>query len=120
LGAVALIVSGVGLFGLLAYAVARRTGEIGLRMSFGARAGDVVSMVLRDALRMLAAGCLLGAPCAWALGVLLQSTLFRLEPLDPRTALFSLAVLATVALLAAVLPAWRAARVDPMTALRQD
>jgi predicted permease len=119
-GVVALLLAAVGLGGLLAYMVARRTNELGVRMALGASADDVIRMVLRDSLGMLGAGVLVGLPCAWALGRFLRTALFELEPLDPATTAFSLLALLTVALLAAWLPARRAARIDPMTALREE
>ena len=117
---VALTLAAIGLGGLLAYAVARRTNEIGVRMALGAAAGDVIRMVLRDSLWMVGAGILIGLPCAYAIGRILKTALFRLEPLDPPTAALSFLALLAVALLAAWIPARRAARIDPMTALREE
>jgi predicted permease len=119
-GGLALALSAIGLGGLLAYAVARRSNEIGVRMALGAAAGDVIRMVLRDSLWMVAIGILVGLPCAYAIGRYLKTSLFRLEPLDPSTAAIALMVLLVVALGAAWVPARRAARVDPVVALRQD
>jgi putative ABC transport system permease protein len=119
-GLVALTLAAIGLGGLLAYAVARRTNEIGVRMALGAAAGDVIRMVLRDSLWMVGIGVLIGLPCAYAIGRVLKTALFRLEPLDPWTATLSFFALLMVALLAAWLPARRAARIDPMTALREE
>ena len=119
-GLVALTLSAIGLGGLLAYSVARRTNEIGVRMALGAAAGDVIRMVLRDSLWMVGAGILVGLPCAYAVGRILETSLFQLEPLDPQTAGVSFVALAGVALLASWVPARRAARIDPMSALRRD
>jgi predicted permease len=119
-GLVALVLASVGLAGLLLYAVARRRNEIGVRMALGAAPTDVVRMVLRDSLSLVAIGVLAGLPGAYAIGQLLKSTLFGLEPADPLTTASALAVLAMVAALAAWLPARRAARIDPMTALRDE
>ena len=119
-GVVALLLAAVGLGGLLAYMVARRTNELGVRIALGASRADVIRMVLRDSLGMLAAGALVGLPCAWAVGRFLQTTLFQLQPLDPATTALSFLALLAVALLAAWLPARRAARIDPMTALREE
>jgi predicted permease len=119
-GIVALTLAAIGLGGLLSYAVACRTNEIGVRMALGAAVSDVVRMVVRDSLRMAGAGLLIGLPGAYAVSRLLESTLFKLEPLDPATAALSLGLLTGVALLAAWLPARRAARIHPVTALREE
>ncbi len=119
-GVVALVLAAIGLGGLLAYAVARRTNEIGVRMALGAAAGDVIAMVLRDSIWMVAAGIALGLPCAYAVGRLLQKSLFHLQPADPLTGVLAFAALLVVALLAAWIPARRAASIEPVIALRQD
>jgi predicted permease len=119
-GLVALALAAVGLGGLLAYAVARRTNEIGVRMALGAASGDVIGMVLRDSLWMVGGGILIGLPCAYAIGRVLKNALFRLEPMDSWTMALSFFALLTIALLAAWIPARRAARIDPMTALREE
>jgi predicted permease len=119
-GLVALTLAAIGLGGVLAYAVARRTNEIGVRMALGAAAGDVIRMILRDSFWMVGVGTLIGLPCAYVIGRVLKTSLFRLEPLDPGTALLAFVVLLAVALLAAWFPARRAARIDPMTALREE
>jgi predicted permease len=119
-GLVALALAAMGLGSLLAYAVARRTSEIGIRMALGARSGEVIRMVLQDSLWMVGTGVIIGLPCAYAVGRVLRTALFRLEPLDPRTAAFSFAALLMTALLAAWIPARRAARIDPMIALRDE
>jgi putative ABC transport system permease protein len=89
-------------------------------MALGAAAGDVIRMVLRDSLWMVGAGILIGLPCAYGIASFLKTALFRLEPLDPRTAALSVVALLAVALLAAWLPARRAARIDPIMALREE
>ncbi len=119
-GAIALTLAVVGLTGLLAYAVVRRTNEIGVRMALGARPHDVTRMVLRDGLWMLAAGILIGLPCAYALAKTMSSELFNLQPLDPATLTLALATLLIATCLAAWLPAARAARINPVSALRQE
>ena len=119
-GLVALALAAIGLGGLLAYAVARRTSEIGVRMALGARAGDVIRMVLRESLGMVVVGILIGIPCAFAIGRTLRSALFRLEPLDPSTSAVSVAALLAVALVAAWIPARRAASIDPILALKEE
>ena len=119
-GLVALALVAIGIGGLLAYAVARRTNEIGVRMALGATSSDVIRMVLRDSLRIAGAGILIGLPCAYATGKILENALFRLKPLDPWTAALSFFALLAVVLLATWLPAQRAARIDPITALREE
>jgi predicted permease len=119
-GAIALILAGVGLAGLLVYSVTRRTQEIGVRMALGAAPGAVAKMVLGDSARLVTAGVVVGLPCAYAVARLLSSTLFDLQPADPTTAAVALATLTAVAALAAGLPARRAARIDPIAALRSD
>jgi predicted permease len=119
-GLVALTLAAIGLGGVLAYAVARRTNEIGVRMALGAAAGDVIRMVLRDSFWMVGLGVVIGLPCAYIIGRILKTALFRLEPLDPGTAGLAFGALLAVALLAAWFPARRAARIDPMTALREE
>ena len=119
-GLVALILAAIGLGGLVAYAVARRTNEIGVRMALGAAPADVIRMVLRDSLWMVGLGILIGLPGAYAIGGYLKSTLFELKPVDPLTAALSFGALVAVALLATWIPARRAARIDPMRALREE
>ena len=117
---VALILAAVGLGGLLAYSVARRTNEIGIRMALGASSGEVRRMVLGDSLRMVGAGVLVGVPLAWGVGRYLESQLFGLDPIDSTTAVAALAALVAIAAVAALVPARRASCVDPLTALREE
>jgi ABC-type antimicrobial peptide transport system permease subunit len=119
-GALALVLVSVGLYGLLACSVTQRTNEIGVRMALGAARGRVLRQVVGDAIRLVAAGVAIGVPAAWAASRLVSSMLFGLTPTDPATFAGASAVLGSSAVLASVVPAWRAARVDPMTALRQD
>jgi predicted permease len=119
-GAVALALSAIGLAGLLGYAVARRTNEIGIRMAMGAARRDVMRMVLGESLGLCIAGLILGLPCAYAVGRFLRTSLFGLEPLDPRTAIFAIVTLVSVGALAAWIPARRAASIDPIAALRDE
>ena len=93
---------------------------IGVRMALGAATSNVIRMVLRDSMSMVITGILLGLPCAYVIGRSLRATLFRLEPLDPLTASLLLATLLTVALAAAWVPARRAARINPITAIREE
>lgn len=120
LGAIALLLSGIGLYGLLAYGVARRTPEIGLRMALGAQRGRMLWMILRESLVLAAAGLAIGVPLALAGTKVLASLLFGLDARDPATLIG--ASLFTIALAAAAgyLPARRAARIDPLVALRAE
>jgi ABC-type antimicrobial peptide transport system permease subunit len=119
-GALGLVLACVGLYGLLAYSMVRRTREIGIRMALGARQSGVVWMVGRHALRLVGIGILLGLPVAWLLSRSVQSMLFGLTPADPGTLANAVLLLGVAGLVAAYLPARRAARVDPMTALRHE
>jgi predicted permease len=120
MGALALVLAAVGLYGVLAYAVTRRTREIGVRMALGAHRADVVAMVLRGGLRLTAAGAAVGLVAAVAVTRFLAFLLYGVSPLDPLTLAGVVALLASVALLAAVVPARRAAAVEPMAALREE
>jgi predicted permease len=119
-GVVALALAAIGLGALLAYAVARRRNEIGVRMALGAAKKDVVQLVVGDSLWMVSTGLLIGLPLSYATGQVLKTALFRLDPLDPWTAALSFLALLTTALLAAWVPARRAASIDPMIALREE
>ncbi len=119
-GGVALLLVSVGLYGLMAYAVARRTGEIGVRMALGALPGRVFAMIVRESLAFVAAGLVVGVATAWAATRLIASLLFGLTPTDPLTYCGVALLLGFVALLAIWLPARRAAKVDPMVALRAE
>ena len=120
LGTLALALSAMGLYGLLAYAVTRRTPEIGVRMALGAERGHVRWMVLRESLMLVGGGLLLGLPAATASMRFLESMLFGLEPRDVRVLTASAVVMLVVSLIAAYAPARRASRIDPLTALRAD
>lgn len=119
-GAIALTIAAIGIGGVLAYTVARRRSEIGLRVALGASRGEISRMVLRDCFRMLALGTLIGLPGAWAAGQFLRTTLFHMQPMDPLTTGLSFIALLSIAGLAAWIPARRAASIDPMTALREE
>jgi len=110
----------VGLYGTMAYAVARRTGEIGIRMALGATRGRVVRMVLREVAILSALGLLLGVVAAYQTTVFLKSFLFGVKPNDPVAIGVSVAILIACALVAGYLPAFRASRIDPMAALRNE
>jgi putative ABC transport system permease protein len=119
-GALALVLAAVGLYGLLAYTVARSTSEIGIRMALGAERTAVLWGVFNGALRLLACGVALGIPAAWLGSRLIASMLFGLTATDPLTILGATVLLGATALLAAFLPARRASQVDPIVALRYE
>jgi putative ABC transport system permease protein len=119
-GALALLVAGIGLYGVMSLAVSRRRQEIGIRMALGAHPSSVVAMVLRDVAIVTIAGLVVGTTAGALSGHLVTTLLFGLEPNDVATWIGAIAALASAAALAGYLPARRAARVDPMTALRED
>jgi putative ABC transport system permease protein len=117
---VALALSSVGIYGVLAYLVSQRTREIGIRMALGARAADVLWLVLREGMSPVALGAVAGMGIALLATRAIRSLLFGVTPLDPVSFVTAPIVLASVALLACYLPARRATRVDPLVALRED
>lgn len=119
-GVLGLVLAVVGLFGVLAYMVERRTGEIGLRMALGADRGRVVAMVMAGACRQVAAGLAIGIPLAVGAGKLMTVHLFGVQPGDPAMLAMATVLLGLGATVASLIPAWRAARVEPMSALRSD
>jgi predicted permease len=119
-GALALVLSSIGLYGVMAYSVARRTNEIGIRMALGAQPGSVLAMVLRESVVVVFAGLAIGIPAALACGSYVESQLFGLAPNDPATIAGAAVLLMMVALIASFVPARRAALLDPLAALREE
>jgi ABC-type antimicrobial peptide transport system permease subunit len=117
---VALLLAGVGIYGVLSYVVGQRTQEIGIRMALGAQRSDVLRTFLRDGARMTVIGIFAGSIAALALTRLMSSILFQVKPTDPLTFGGVALLLCTIALLACYLPARQAASVDPMQALRSE
>jgi predicted permease len=119
-GGLALLIAGLGLFGLMSYSVSRRTSEIGVRMALGAARGDVALMVLRESMFLVALGVVAGGIAAFFASSLVATRLFGVAPRDGVTILVAIAIMTMVAMAAAYLPARRASRVDPMVALRYE
>jgi predicted permease len=119
-GVLGLVLAAVGLYGVLAYMVERRTSEIGVRMALGADRGRVIGMVLGGAFWQVGIGLVLGIPAAIGAGKLMTTQLFGVKPWDPVMLALATLLLGLAALLASVIPAWRAACVEPMTALRTE
>ena len=117
---VALVLAGVGIYGVLSYLVSRRTHEIGIRLAIGAGRSQVMGLILGHGLRLTSAGLAMGLVGAFALARLMQSVLYDVRPTDPETYVAVVLVLAVAALLASALPALRAVRVDPVSALRSE
>jgi predicted permease len=119
-GVLALVLASIGMYGIMAYSVSRRTNEIGIRMALGAQPRLVLGMVLREASRMVAIGIVLGMCAAMGMGHVIASLLYGLTSWDPVTLISSAALLTGVAIAASWIPARRAAAVDPMQALRHE
>jgi len=119
-GILATLLAAIGLYGVIAYSVARRTGEIGVRMALGAVPADVLRLVLFGAVRLAAIGIVIGLAAALAAGRLIESQLFGIAAADPVIYAGAALLLALVALIAAGVPAWRAARIDPVVALKYE
>ena len=118
--ALALVLACIGLYGVMSYAVTGRTREIGVRMALGAQRLDVLWLVLREAIKLVIIGILIGIPTALLSSRLFSSMLFGLKGTDPASMTIVILVLCAVALLASYVPARRATKVDPMVALRYE
>src|SRR5205807_1332731 len=119
-GGLGLLLTAIGLYGVLALAVGQRTREIGVRMALGARAPSILSLILREGIALALAGLTLGLASAMVLSRLLTRFLYGITPTDPVTFGVAIVLVGGVALAACAIPAWRAARVDPMVALRYE
>jgi ABC-type antimicrobial peptide transport system permease subunit len=119
-GALAVTLACMGLYGVMAYTVARRTNEIGIRMALGARPADVLAMVLREGLLVVIIGVAAGVPIALLTTHVVQKLLFGINATDPVTIGAAAALMILVSSIAGFVPAWRAMRVDPMVALRHE
>jgi putative ABC transport system permease protein len=120
LGLLALLVASIGTYGVMAYSMTQRTHELGVRLALGAQTGDVLNLVLGEGMRVVVIGVVIGVLASLALGRLVSSLLFGVVPNDPSVLILSVVTLATLASVACLIPGWRAARVDPLTALRSD
>ena len=118
----AVFLAAIGIYGLISYSVVRRTNEIGIRVALGAQTRGLLWLIFRESLLLLAAGLVVGLPIALAtafsLTALLRSQLFQVGALDPYAFIVAVAVISTMTMLAAWIPARRATKVDPMAALR--
>src|SRR5581483_5537258 len=116
----ALLIACVGLYGAMAYGVARRTNEIGIRMALGARRGGILWMVMREVLLLAMIGLAVGYYAARQMSHWIESFLFAMKPTDTVSTTVAIAILFAAALAAGFVPAWRAARIHPMAALREE
>jgi len=119
-GVLATILAAIGLYGVMAFVVARRTKEIGLRMALGARRSEVVWMVLKESMLLVGVGLAAGVPASFLLNRYVSSQLYSVQPTDIWTALAALGILSAVAAGAGLLPARRASTIDPIIALRYE
>ncbi len=117
---IALALAAVGLYGVISYAVTQRTREMGVRLALGAQRRDILTLILAEGARVTALGVVVGLGCASALTRYLKSLLFEVSPFDLRVFVATALLMTTVALAAAFVPAWRATRVDPLAALRNE
>jgi ABC-type antimicrobial peptide transport system permease subunit len=119
-GALATLLASIGLYGVMAFVVARRTKEIGVRMALGAKAGSVVWLVMKEVLLLLGIGLAVGVPAAILLGRFVSAQLYGVKAQDPWVAGLCIVLLFSVASLAGFIPARRASRIDPLLALRYE
>jgi ABC-type antimicrobial peptide transport system permease subunit len=119
-GVLALGLASIGLYGVLAYAVTRRTREIGIRRALGAQRRDVVGMILRESFLPVLVGVVIGSAAAFFWTIFLGSLLYGIDSFDPESISVAVMVMLAAALLAAIIPARRAIKVDPMVALRYE
>jgi ABC-type antimicrobial peptide transport system permease subunit len=119
-GVLATLLAMIGLYGVMAYTVTRRTREIGIRMALGALSSNVARMILREVAILVAVGIVIAIPAAWAASRYVASQLYDVTPTDPTTIALAIVGLVTVAGTAGLIPALRAARVNPLTALQHE
>jgi ABC-type antimicrobial peptide transport system permease subunit len=118
-GTIAVTLAAIGLYGVLSYGISRRSSEIAIRMALGAHSRGIIAMILRETAGLVVVGLLVGSALAYVGSRMLASRLYGIAPQDPLTLTLATGVLLLVALIAAYLPARRASRMDPMTALHQ-
>jgi ABC-type antimicrobial peptide transport system permease subunit len=119
-GLLATVLASIGLYGVMAFVVARRRKELGIRLALGAQPGLVIWMVMREVLLLLVIGLAVGIPAAMALGRTVSSQLYGIQPNDPRMAAWTVLLLTVVSAVAGLIPAHRASRIDPILALRYE
>ena len=119
-GGLALVLAAIGLYSVIAYNVVQRTHELGVRVAFGAQVNDVLRLILGEGLRLTVIGVVIGGGVALYAGKWVAPLLFNVKPTDPLVFVFVIAVLLAAAMLASLIPALRAARVDPNVALRSE
>ena len=120
LGVFGLLLAALGVYGVLAHAVVRRTKEIGIRMALGGNAARVTGVIVRSGMRLVGVGLALGVAVSLALAPLTRSLLVGVDPVDPTTVAWVMVSIVVTALLACAFPAWRATRVEPSLTLRQE